>query len=98
VDFSDSSLRALQYAISLTHEAGGELTVLPVVAHEFEYTPDIEHKSGMRIGEFLKERQDALQRRLRELVVGAPESCRVASLMTRGKPWREVLRIAAETE
>jgi nucleotide-binding universal stress UspA family protein len=95
VDFSESSLRALKYAISLAQEADGQLTVLHVVAHEFEYTPGIEY-AGITVGDFLKEREDALQRQLQEVVAGAPEFCRAESLMTHGKPWREVLRVAEE--
>lgn len=98
VDFSDASLRALKYATSMAQEADGQLTVLHVVAHEFEYTSGLEHDSGMTIGDFLKEREAALQRRLQEIVAGAPEFCRVDSLMTHGKPWREVLRVAAEAQ
>jgi nucleotide-binding universal stress UspA family protein len=52
----------------------------------------------MTIGDFLQERDNALRRRLREVVAGAPELCRVDSLMTCGKPWREVLRVAAERQ
>ena len=96
VDFSDSSLHALKYALSMAQEADGQLTVLHVVAHEFDYSPDIEYDSGMTIGDFLKEREDALHRRLQEVVAGAPEFCRVERLMTHGKPWREVLRVAEE--
>jgi len=98
VDFSESSLGALQYGISLAEEIDAQLTVLHVVAHEFEYTADVEYKAGMRIGEFLKEREDALQRRLREVIGGVSEACRVKSLMTRGKPWREMLRVAEEED
>ena len=39
VDFSDSSLHALKYAMSMAQEADGQLTVLHVVAHEFRTTP-----------------------------------------------------------
>ena len=35
VDFSESSLHALKYAISMAKEADGRLTVLHVVEHEF---------------------------------------------------------------
>jgi nucleotide-binding universal stress UspA family protein len=91
-------LRALKYAISLAQEADGQLTVLHVVAHEFEYTAGIEYDAGMTIGDFLKQREEALQRRLQEVVAGAPEFCRVESLMTHGKPWREVLRLAEEKQ
>ena len=101
VDFSDSSLHALKYAISMAQEADGQLTVLHVVAQEFEDTADmagIAYDSGMTIGDFLKEREEALRRRLQEAVAAAAEFCSVESMMTHGKPWREVLRIAAERQ
>jgi nucleotide-binding universal stress UspA family protein len=97
VDFSESSLQALKYATSLAQEADGQLTVLHVVAHEFEYTPGLEY-AGMTVGDFLKESEDALQRHLQEVVAGAHEFCQVESLMTHGKPWREVLRVAQEKQ
>ena len=97
VDFSDTSMHALNYAISLAQEADGQLTVLHVIGHEFEDTADranVVYDAGMTIRDFLKAREDALQRRLQEVVSGAPEFCRVESLMKHGKPWREVLRVA----
>lgn len=96
VDFSNSSLHALEYALSMAQEADGQLTVLHVVAPEFEYSPEIEYDSGLTIENFLKEREEALRRRLKDVIAGAPEFCRVESLMTHGKPWREVLRVATE--
>ena len=112
VDFSDYSRRALDYAVAVagwyestvtvlyvfSPEADRQLTVLHVVAHEFEYTADIEYDAGMTIADFLRKREEALQRRLHEVIAGAPEFCRVESLMTHGKPWREVLRVAAERQ
>ena len=101
VDFSESSLHALKYAISMAQEADAELTVLHVVSHEFERIPDltdIGYDETKTIGDFLKEREDVLRGRLQEAVAGATEFCRVELLMTRGKPWREVLRIAAERQ
>lgn len=93
VDFSESSLHALRYATSLARTAGATFTVLHVVAHEFESTGGIEYDAGMTIGDFLKAREDALQRCLQELVTGA--GC-AEPMMTHGKPWRELLRVAAE--
>jgi nucleotide-binding universal stress UspA family protein len=101
VDFSESSLDALKHAISMAQEADGQLTVLHVVAHEFENAADrasILSDAGMTIGSFVKQREEALRRRLQEAVATAPEFCSVESLMTHGKPWREVLRIAAERQ
>jgi nucleotide-binding universal stress UspA family protein len=101
VDFSDSSLHALKYAMSMAQEADGQLTVLHVVEHEFENSVDmagIGYDTGMTIGNFLKQREEALRRLLQEAIAGATEFCSVESLMTHGKPWREVLRIATERQ
>jgi nucleotide-binding universal stress UspA family protein len=98
VDFSESSLRALQYAVSLAQEADGQVIVLHVVAHEFELTAGMDYDSGMTVKDFLAEREQALQRRLQDLVAGAPEFCRMEPLLKQGKPWREVLRVAAERD
>ena len=96
VDFSAPSLRALKYATALAREARGALTVLHVVASDFEQPTATEYDGEMTIADFLKGREDALQQRLREVVADAPESVRVELLMTHGKPWREVLRVAGE--
>jgi nucleotide-binding universal stress UspA family protein len=98
LDFSDSSLHALKFAISMAQEADGQVTVLHAVAHEFEYEPDIVYDPRLTIEDFLREREEVLRRRLQEAVAGAAEFCSVESLMTHGKPWREVLRIAAERQ
>jgi nucleotide-binding universal stress UspA family protein len=112
VDFSDHSRRALDHAIAIARWYEAAVTVLHVfspapvaamgpgpmvVAHEFEYTPGLDY-AGMTVGEFLKEREEAHQRQLQEVVAGAPEFCRAESLMTHGKPWREVLRVAEEKQ
>lgn len=101
VDFSASSLHALKYATSMAQQTDGQLTVVHVVEHEFENTGDaasVVERSGMTIGEFLEEREARLCRRLQELAAGAPEFCKVESLLSYGKPWREVLSIAAERQ
>jgi nucleotide-binding universal stress UspA family protein len=82
VDFSESSLRALQYAVSLAQEADGQVIVL--------------YDAGTTAKKFLEEREHAVQRRLQQLVADAPDFCRMEPLMREGKPWREVLRAAAE--
>ena len=74
------------------------MTILHVVAHEFEYIAEIEYRPGMTIEEFLTTRDTALQRRLGDLVKGAPDFCRVEARMVHGKPWREVLRVAADEQ
>jgi nucleotide-binding universal stress UspA family protein len=97
VDFSESSLHALEYAASLA-QPGGQLTVLHVVAHEFEDTSDIQCDAGMTVGEFLQQCEEALERRLHRAIAGAAGLCCVDPLITHGKPWREVLRVATERQ
>jgi nucleotide-binding universal stress UspA family protein len=101
VDFSQSSLRALEYAVSLAQEAEGQLVVLHVAAHELGQTGDgasLMPDQDMTIADFLKEREDATRQRLQEYVAGVAELCSVETMMTHGKPWREILRIAAERQ
>ena len=101
VDFSDASLNALQYATSMAEEADGQLTVLHVVAHEFENAADLANvvaDAGMTMGSFIKQREEAIHRRLQDAVGTVPEFGSVESVMTHGKPWREVLRIAQERQ
>jgi nucleotide-binding universal stress UspA family protein len=99
VDFSDSSMDALKHAVSMAQETDGQLTVLHVVEHEFQDAAEmasIAGNAGMTVGDFLKERDEALRRRLHEATAGAAAFCTVESLTTHGKPWREVLRVATE--
>ena len=101
VDFSESSFHALKYAVSMAQEADGQLTVLHVVSHEFENTTDMAsmvYDEDLTIGNFLKQREDALRLRLLEAVADATEFCSVELMTTHGKPWREVLRIATECQ
>ena len=98
VDFSESSSRALQYAVSLAEESDGWLVVLHVVAHEFELKAGTDYDAGMTVKNFLEEREHALLGGLQEVVAGAPDFLRMETLMTHGKPWREVLRVAAERD
>jgi len=57
---------------------------------------EIDYTTAMTVGEFLKKREEALRRRLQDEVANTSEFCRVDSSIAHGKPWREVLRVAAE--
>ncbi|HEU4891870.1 MAG TPA: universal stress protein [Vicinamibacterales bacterium] len=101
VDFSDSSLSALQYAMSLAEEANATVTVLHVVEYGMHEWPEI-------YDEFLSNQQLSLQdfrTRCREssrerLELAVPEEartwCTVESVLSEGKPYREIIRAAAE--
>jgi nucleotide-binding universal stress UspA family protein len=101
IDFSESSLRALDYATSLAREADARLAVVHVISHEFEnvmadvVAPD-EHTT---VADFRRRREDDIRRRLKDAVPDDVATyCTVESMLTRGKPSREILRIAAEQE
>jgi nucleotide-binding universal stress UspA family protein len=90
VDFSNSSLAALRFAFSLAREADAKLTIL----HVFEWPPDegllVERREIRRVAE--SEARD----RLEALVTGdVQEWCKPATRVAYGKPYREILEVAA---
>ena len=103
VDFSDCSMQALNYAVSLAQQAGTHLTVLHVIPDELEVTPDAYGAILMndleRLADFRRRQQDHARQRLTEAV---PETVRmhgrVETVVSSGKPSREILRIAAEQQ
>jgi nucleotide-binding universal stress UspA family protein len=98
VDFSDCSLRALDYAMSLAHETGAHLTL----AHVVEVSPapalEPENPFGARsLGEYVAAAAQDRARRLQDLIpASARDYCTVDTVMAIGKSYAEILRIAAE--
>jgi nucleotide-binding universal stress UspA family protein len=96
VDFSESSMHALKYALSLAQEADGCLTVVHVSGAEFVGQVGLgeEHVSLAA----LQRQHEEEARKLLEKAV--PEStaayCTTETMLLRGKPWREILRIASD--
>ncbi|MEO5820089.1 MAG: universal stress protein [Vicinamibacteraceae bacterium] len=96
VDFSDASEQALGFALELGAGTGGAVTVVtvlewlaeePVLAHpDFAVAPYRTHLAA-----------DAAAR-LRALVASAtgPEPCAIDQVVALGRPYREILRMAAE--
>ena len=97
-DFSESATRALDYAVSLAQEADGDLTVLHVLPNGYEST-DVVADGRMTLADFMRQREADLRERLSEAVpADVAAFCRVHTLMTRGKPWQEILREATERQ
>lgn len=100
VDFSDCSLHALNYAMSLAQEADGQLIVMHTM-YGLEDSPDLFDTvltdDRLSLAEFRHRREEEIQQRLKDAV---PETvaayCQVETLVSRGKPGREILRIARE--
>jgi nucleotide-binding universal stress UspA family protein len=100
IDFSACSMHALEYAMSLAEQADAHLTVVHVV----ELPPDIPREvhetvlAGPRnLREYIALAEEEGRARLTDAI---PErlraSARVDTVLAAGKPYREILRIAAE--
>ena len=98
IDFSDASLKALDYAISLAEEADAHLTL----AHVVEVTPAphsesesfLESRSlGAYVAAAAQDRAERLQRVIPDTVRAF---CTVDTILAIGKAYRELLRIASE--
>ena len=96
-DFSEAADRAAAYALSLAQEANGRLTLLHVV----DWMPD---KNFARFPQFdATAYQQVITRASRRQLEGlVPEEarnwCQPDLRITCGKPYREILRVAAEDQ
>ena len=98
VDFSECSMHALKYALSLAQEADGRLTVVHVLPPDLVAQVGIgeEHVS---VAELQRNHEAAAIRLLEEAVPqNAKVYCKPESMLLRGKPWREILRVASERQ
>ena len=96
VDFSECSMHALKYALSLAREADGCLTVLHVLAPELVDPVGLgeEHVS---LAALLLQREEKARQLLENAVPqNAAASCKVESVLVHGKAWREILNVAAD--
>lgn len=102
IDFSDCSMHALEYAMSLAQEADAHLTIM----HVIELPPDIPREvhetvlAGPRsLREYIALAEEDRRARLNDAI---PESVRtystVDTVLATGKPYREILRVAEERQ
>jgi nucleotide-binding universal stress UspA family protein len=102
IDFSNCSMQALNYAMSLAQEADAHLTVV----HVIELPPDDfrdEHETvlaGPRsLREYVALAEEDRRARLKKAI---PEDvrayCTVDTVLATGKPYREILRVAADQQ
>jgi nucleotide-binding universal stress UspA family protein len=96
VDFSDCSMHALRYALSIAEESDANLTVM----HVLEVPPDLPPEDAGGPFSFRDYVESAQQARLARLNKAIPEDaktyCKVDTLVTTGKAYREILRVAEE--
>ncbi len=95
VDFSESSLAALDVAFSLAQEGDAELTIF----HVFEWPADDEPLTTrpFTVPEYRHEREYDATARLYQLVPGSAwDWCHPRTRLAHGKAYREILGIASE--
>jgi nucleotide-binding universal stress UspA family protein len=95
VDFSAASDRALRYAVSLAEEAQARLVLL----HVLELFPeqDIREHGHFDVPEYRRFLEEDARRRLAEAIPGEARAwCEPVEQVGQGKPYREILRVAAD--
>jgi nucleotide-binding universal stress UspA family protein len=99
VDFSEPSLHALEYAISMAGEADAHLVLLHVMTLDLESPVGDLPDDEVTIRDFWRRREEELRRSLAAIVPkNIAEYCTVETMLTRGKPGREILRVAGEDQ
>lgn len=97
IDYSESSLKALSYGVSLAQEADAQLLLL----HVMEGTPDSAYwqQPNPFIVEYLRVSEKEALARLRAVVPEEASTwCQPEGLLGTGKPYREILRVAQERD
>ena len=96
VDFSESSLAALDRALDVAHDAGARLTLL----HVIEMPPELREDAmgaGFDVDRIRAAAEAEALRRLRDLAAArARPGCTIETVVAEGRSYREVLRAAAE--
>jgi nucleotide-binding universal stress UspA family protein len=100
IDFSDCSMHALNYAMSLAQEADAALTVV----HVIEPPPDVPREvhenvlAGPRsLREYVALAEEDRRGRLKDAIPDAVRAyCTVDTVLATGKPYQEILRVAGE--
>jgi nucleotide-binding universal stress UspA family protein len=100
IDFSECSMRALEYACSLAQEADAHLTVLHVVEVPSNLDPDV-HETTLAgppsLAAYIAAVGDERRARLKDAVPERVKGyCTVDTQLSSGSPYREILRVASE--
>ncbi len=96
VDFSDESLRALAYALSLAKEADARIILLHVL-EGFVGEPDLKALRNLRVFEYYERLEQDASKRLAAVI---PDEARLwarpVERIVKGKAYRQILRLAEE--
>ena len=95
VDFSDSSLRALRYAVGLAEESGGSLTIVHVVAADYGWL-DLGREQYRDLDKALQKQAAAELRALADANV--PRNMQTDLEVRIGRPAEEIVAAAGESK
>jgi nucleotide-binding universal stress UspA family protein len=96
IDFADSSIAALEYALQLAEEADAQLTLL----HAIELPPELDEflPIDTDVPQLRSAAEAARRARLEALVPqDARAYCTIDTRVVEGKVYRRILEVAAET-
>ena len=98
IDYSAASFRALDYAASLAARGGPGVTVLNVIELFAESTSGRD-EVVLDTADFRAELKRTALSRLHDAIPGpVRDHCPLVEMVTMGKAWREILRVAREEE
>lgn len=102
IDFSDASVAALEYALALARESDGQVTLFHVIEGLEEDWPGAQASEAQAhdaaIAACRDDRASRARQRLGTLIpADADDWCRPGAQIAFGKPYREILRVAADT-
>ena len=98
VDFSEASLRGLEYALALAKESDAELLLMHVI-EGLPDPPDWQQPPGPAVIEYLRLSEESALSRLRlALPHDARTWCQPHMILTTGKAYHEILRTARERD
>jgi nucleotide-binding universal stress UspA family protein len=96
IDFSEASLKGLEYALSLAQEADAALVLMHVIEGLPE-PPDWQTSHGPAVAEYLRlSEQDALRRLRAAVPHDASSWCQPEIIVRAGKPYQAILAVAQE--
>jgi nucleotide-binding universal stress UspA family protein len=101
IDFSDSSLAALQFAVSLAQESDAALTLLHVLEWPWEEPPppviaELPIEQGFALAEFRRYSEASAKKRLESLAPDSIPPSRIVTRVRNGKAHVQILDVAAE--
>jgi nucleotide-binding universal stress UspA family protein len=99
VDFSDSSLAALDLAFSLAHESASSVTIVHVIEWPWAEPPppspeELPPEQAAALAEFRRYLETSARGRLNGLCEAVPDRCGISTRVVHGKSYVEILRLA----